>query len=36
MILGAAVTNVAQQDTTVFWRGTFQDAKGVSCLQVAS
>lgn len=32
MTPGAAVTSVAQQDSTVFQRGTFQDAEGVSCL----
>lgn len=31
MTLGAGVISVAQQGSTVFWRGTFQDA-GVSCL----
>ena len=36
MTLGAAVTSVAQQGNTIFWRGTFQDAEGVSCLQAPS
>lgn len=32
MMLGAAITSVAQQGSNVFWRGTFQDAEGALCL----